>query len=135
MRSIFLILFVTLGGLAPVHAEDASDVRGTSHGCVDVTGSGAWATLTSASLENSAGSAALAASLYWTEIVVKDGSAPAYICLAAAASCGGTTANKMVVPTGAALALPLRGISTQSVAVFTAGAATAQVCGYFRAVR
>lgn len=121
-----------LGGVCAARAEDALDIRGTKHGCQDVTASGGWDTLTSASLENQQGAAALSASLYWTEVVVKGGSAAVYVCEAAAASCGSGTANKMAVATGATLVLPLRGLSVQSIAVYAAIGTTVQVCGYFR---
>lgn len=114
-------------------AEDSQDVRGTKHGCVDVTASGGWDTLTSASLENSQGSAVLSSGLYWTEVFVLNGSADVYLCLAAGGSCGAGTANKMKIATGASGSFPLRGLSATSIAVYAAAATTVQVCGYFRA--
>ena len=133
-----VFLFVSCGLTGFARAEDLNDVRGTRHGCVDVTATGGWDTLTSASLENSTGSAALSASLYWTEVLVKDGSATVYLCLAAAASCGAGTGNKLAVAAGSSITLPLRGVApsgssgVQSIAVYAAAATTVQVCGFFR---
>lgn len=133
-----IVFFASFLGAGAARAEDLNDVRGTRHGCVDVTATGGWDTLTSASLENSTGSAVLSASLYWTEVLVKDGSATVYLCLAAAASCGAGTGNKLSVAAGSSITLPLRGITpsgssgVQSIAVYAAAATTVQVCGFFR---
>ena len=124
--------FAALGIARVAQAEDAQDIRGTKHGCVDHTATGGWDTLTSASLENQQGSAVLAASLYWPEILIKSGSAAVYVCETTAASCGAGTTNKMSVATGATLVLPMRGLSAQSIAVYATAATTVQVCGYFR---
>ena len=131
LLGLLLILAVT-----PVaRAEDAKDIRGNYHGCLDYTFSATeWATLTSASLENMAGVSTLAASLYWTEIMVKGASATVYVCEAASASCGAGPSNKVSVATGATLVLPLRGTGVKSVAIYSEDGTTAQVCGYFRAV-
>ena len=131
-----LVAFLTAFGVVCVaRAEDALDVRGTKHGCADVTATGDWATLTSASLENAAGSSALAASLYWTEVFISGGSADVYLCEAAAASCGVGTGNKQKVPTAGAIALPLRGLGIQSIATYAANGTTFQICGFFRATQ
>lgn len=133
LLAALVVVFLLAFGLASVaRAEDKDDVRGTRHGCKDVTASGGWDTLTSADLESQTGSAALASGLYWTEIMVKDGSAAVYVCETAGASCGAGTGNKMSVATGATLVLPLRGISPTSVAIYATAATTVQVCGYFR---
>lgn len=135
---LMVMLFLLLGLTHLARAEDMHDIRGTRRGCVDVTGTAAWVTLTSASLENSTASSALAASLYWTEITVKDGTGAVQLCLNAAASCGADTTNKDNIASGAALTLPLRGLpqgtasGIQSVAVYAGVATTFQVCGYFR---
>lgn len=115
-------------------AEDSNDVRGTRSGCLDVTADGNWTSYTSASLEDESGTAVLAASLYWTEVAVYNGSASVFVCQAAAASChaAGDTTNKRVVLTGAAWVLPVRGKSLQTIAIKAANGATFQVCGYFR---
>ena len=128
--AVVFFLAMTLSGLA--HAEDSQDIRGTKHGCADVTATGGWDTLTSSNLENQSGSTVLASGLYWTELLVKDGSATVYVCEAAGASCGAGTGGKMSIAGGAALALPLRGLSVTSVAVYAAVGTTLQVCGYFR---
>ena len=133
IMSAAVVAFIIAFGLVRLaHAEDSQDVRGTLHGCKDVTASGGWDALTSADLEDSEGSAVLAASLYFTEIMVLNGSAHAHICLAAAASCGTGTANKVKVASGAALVLPLRGLASQAVSIYAAAATTLQVCAYFR---
>ena len=133
LASVVFIVFALVFGLtSAARAEDSNDIRGTDHGCKDVTASGGWDTLTSADLESQRGSAVLSASLYWTEILVKGGSAAVYVCEAAGASCGTGTGNKLSVASGAALTLPLRGMSIQSVAIYAAAATTVQVCGYFR---
>ena len=81
LLTALVVVFLLAFGLASVaRAEDKDDVRGTRHGCKDVTASGGWDTLTSADLESQTGSAALASGLYWTEIMVKDGSAAVYVC-------------------------------------------------------
>lgn len=128
---VFLVAF-GLAGLA--RAEDAQDIRGTHHGCVDTTVPTSWTSLTSASLESSKGSTSLAASLYWTEILIKAPSAAVYLCMATAASCGTGTANKLSVDTGGTLMIPLRGLNLQTVSLYGTGivGSTVQVCGYFR---
>ena len=80
MAAAVVAFIVAFGLVRLAHAEDSQDVRGTRHGCKDVTASGGWDTLTSADLESQTGSAALSSGLYWTEIVVKDGSAAVYVC-------------------------------------------------------
>ena len=129
-----LVFLASLLGATVARAEDAHGVVGTRHGCVDFSVTSTGTTYTSASLENMQGSAALAASLYWTEIMVKGGSDPVYLCEAAVASCGADTTNKLVVATGASITLPTRGISVQSIALFGPGlgATTGQLCGFFR---
>lgn len=131
---IAVILMVSAGLVGLARAEDAQDVRGTAHGCADLTVAAEWTALTSASLENSKGSAALSASLYWTEILVKGGTAAVYVCLAGASSCGSGTTNKLSVPAGATLSIPLRGLGVQTLSLYgTGGGGSAvQVCGYFR---
>ena len=133
LAAVAYVVFAVVFGLASIaRAEDSQDIRGTKHGCKDVTASGGWDTLTSADLESQTGSAVLASGLYWTEILVKSGSATVYVCEAAGASCGTGTGNKLSVASGAALTLPLRGLSVTSVAIYATAAATLQVCGYFR---
>lgn len=131
---IAVILMVSVGLVGLARAEDAQDIRGTAHGCVDTTIQAEWTALTSASLESSKGSAALAGSLYWTEILVKGGTAAVYLCMAGASSCGSGTANKLSVPAGATLSIPLRGLGVQTISLYgTGGGGSAvQVCGYFR---
>ena len=129
----FLCALIISCAAVPAVAEDMYDIRGTKHGCADVVATGGWDDLTSASLENMQGSAALGASLYWTEVIVKSGSAAVYLCEAAGAGCGANTANKLSVATGASLTIPLRGLVVQTIAVLAAGATTVQVCGFFRA--
>ena len=129
------VAFAVAFGLASLaRAEDAQDVRGTAHGCADLTVPASWTEYTSASLESSKGSAALAGSLYWTEILVKDGSAAVYVCLAGASSCGSGTTNKLSVPAGATLSIPLRGLGVQTLSLYGTGivGSVVQVCGYFR---
>jgi hypothetical protein len=130
--AVFLVVSVGLVGLA--RAEDAQDIRGTAHGCVDATVQTEWTALTSASLENSKGSSVLAGSLYWTEILIKGGSAAVYLCLAGASSCGIGTTNKLSVPAGATLSIPLRGLGVQTISLYGTGitGSAVQVCGYFR---
>jgi len=132
MAAAVVAFIVAFGLVRLAHAEDSQDVRGTRHGCKDVTATGGWDTLTSADMESQAGSAVLASGLYWTEIMVKDGSAAVYVCETTGASCGSGTGNKMSVATGATLVLPMRGLSVTSIAVYAAAATTVQVCGYFR---
>lgn len=132
MAAAVVAFIVAFGLMRLAHAEDSQDVRGTRHGCVDVTATGGWDSLTSASLESTASGTSLAASLYWTELLVLNGSADVYVCLTTGASCGTGTGNKLKVASGAALTLPLRGLSTQSVAVYATASTTLQVCGYFR---
>ncbi len=129
---LLVVLLVLLGLTHLAHAEDAYDVRGTKHGCADLTATGGWDTLTSASLENQQAAAALSASLYWTEVLVKGGSAAVYVCEATGTSCGTGTGNKLSVATAGSLSLPLRGLNTQSIAIYAANGTTVQVCGYFR---
>lgn len=131
--ALIMAVFACAFGVARLaRAEDKDDVRGNFHGCADVTATGGWDSLTSASLESSLGSSTLAASLYWTEVLVVNGSADVYLCLTTGASCGTGTAGKLKVASGAALSLPLRGLATRSVAVYATAATTLQVCGYFR---
>lgn len=133
--SAVMLVFLVVFGLARLaRAEDAQDVRGTRHGCKDVTASGGWDTLTSADLENMQGSAVLASGLYWTELLIKDGSASVYVCEAAGASCGVGTGNKLSVAAGASVVLPMRGLTATSVAIYATAATTVQVCGFFRTV-
>lgn len=132
MAAVVVAFIIAFGLVRLAHAEDSQDVRGTRHGCKDVTASGGWDTLTSADLESQTGSAVLASGLYWTEIMVKSGSAAVYVCETTGASCGSGTANKMSVATGGVLVLPMRGLSVTSIAVYAAAATTVQVCGYFR---
>ena len=128
-----IVAFIVALGLARIaRAEDSQDVRGTRHGCADVTATGGWDSLTSASLESTQSGSALPASLYWTEVLVINGSANVYLCLTTGASCGTGTGRKPRVASGGALSLPLRGLNTQSVAVYAANGTTLQVCGYFR---
>ena len=128
-----VVAFVVAFGLArPARAEDKDDVRGNYHGCKDVTASGEWDSITSADLESSTGSAALSSGLYFTEVMVLNGSANVYLCLATGASCGSGTANKVKVASGAALALPLRGVNPTSVAIYATATTTLQICAYFR---
>jgi len=129
-----VVMGCVLGVAGLARAEDAQDVRGTKSGCQDVTIGAAWSDFTSSGLENAQGSGALGSGLYWTEISVANTSASLFICLAAGASCGADTTNKRLVPSGGVWVLPLRGLSTQTIAL-RAGAAgvTGQLCGYFRA--
>ena len=130
---LFCAIITSCGLAVPAGAEDQYDIRGTKHGCTDFTVGAAWATYTSASLEDQAGSAVLGASLYWTEIMIKAPSAAVYICEAAAASCGANTTNKLSVASGATIVLPLKGLAGQSIALQGSGAGvTGQLCGYFR---
>lgn len=129
------VAFAVAFGLASLaRAEDAQDVRGNFHGCYDVTVPTSWTELTSASLEDSKGSGALSASLYWTELMIKGGSAAVYVCMAGASSCGSGTTNKLSVPTSATLAIPMRGLSVQTISLYGTGitGSAIQVCGYFR---
>jgi len=133
LAAVVFVVFALVFFLASLaRAEDSQDIRGNYHGCKDVTASGGWDTLTSVDLESQTGSAVLSASLYWTELLIKSGSAAVYVCEAAGASCGTGTGNKLSVASGAALTLPLRGMSVQSVAIYATAATTVQVCGYFR---
>ena len=132
MAAAVVAFIVAFGLVRLAHAEDSQDVRGTRHGCKDVTATGGWDTLTSADLEDSKGSAVLASNLYFTELLVLNGSAHSHVCLAASASCGSGTANKVKVASGAALMLPMRGLSVQSVSIYATASTTLQVCGYFR---
>ena len=128
-----IVAFVVAMGLTRLaRAEDSMDVRGVAHGCKDVTASGGWDSITSADLESSTGSAVLASGLYYSEVMVLNGSADVYLCLAAGGSCGTGTGNKVKVASGAALMLPLRGINPTSVAIYATAATTLQVCGFFR---
>lgn len=131
---IAVILMVSVGLVGLARAEDAQDVRGTAHGCVDATIQTEWTALTSASIENSKTATTLPASLYWTEILIKGGSAAVYVCLAGASSCGSGTTNKLSVPAGATLSIPLRGLGLQTVSLYGTGitGSVVQVCGYFR---
>lgn len=131
-RKLLTIAILTLVPGKMALAEDAQDIRGTKHGCKDVTASGGWDSLTSADLESQTGSAALSSGLYWTELMIKSGSATVYVCEAVGTSCGTGTGNKLSVASGAVVVLPLRGINTTSVAVYATAATTLQVCGYFR---
>lgn len=132
-RKLLTIAILTLVPGKMAFAEDAQDIRGNKHGCKDVTATGAWDSITSADLENQSGSTALASGLYWTELLVKSGSATVYVCEAAGTSCGTGTGNKLSVASGAVIVLPLRGLNTTSVAIYATAATTVQVCGYFRA--
>ena len=129
-----VVAFGVAFGLAQLaRAEDAQDVRGKYHGCVDTTVPTSWTELTSASLEDSKGSAALSGSLYWTELLIKGGDAAVYVCLTGASSCGSGTTNKLAVPTSATLAIPMRGLNVQTISLYgTGGGSVIQVCGYFR---
>lgn len=130
-----VVAFGVAFGLAQLaRAEDAQDVRGKYHGCVDTTVPTSWTELTSASLEDSKGSAALSGSLYWTELLIKGGDAAVYVCLTGASSCGANTTNKLSVASGATLSIPLRGLLVQTVSLYGTGIAgsAVQVCGYFR---
>ena len=127
----FLVVFC-LAALAS--AEDAQDIRGTHHGCVDSTIAAEWTAFTSASLESSKTATTLQASLYWTEIMIKAPSAAVYLCLAGTSACGVGTGNKISVAADATLVLPLRGLSVQTLSLYGTGGvgSTVQVCGYFR---
>ena len=57
MAAAVVAFIVAFGLVRLAHAEDSQDVRGTRHGCKDVTASGGWDTLTSADLESQTGSA------------------------------------------------------------------------------
>lgn len=130
-----LVVFVlTFGLVGLARAEDAQDVRGTHHGCVDTTIQTEWTALTSASLENSKTATTLPSSLYWTEVLIKSPSAAVYLCMATAASCGTGTGNKISVDTGGTLMIPLRGLNLQTISLYGTGivGSTVQVCGYFR---
>ena len=131
---LMVMLFLLLGLTHLAHAEDMHDIRMTRHGCQDLVVPAAWTTYTSASFENMQGSAALAGSLYWTELFVKAPDVALYICEAAAASCGADTTNKMSVAAGASLTVPLRGLGIQSLSLYGTGiiGTTVQVCGGFR---
>lgn len=131
---IAVILMVSVGLVGLARAEDAQDIRGTAHGCVDATVPTSWTEYTSESLEDSKGSAALSANLYWTEILIKGGSAAVYLCLAGASSCGSGTTNKLSVPAGATLSIPLRGLDLKTLSLYGTGitGSVVQVCGYFR---
>lgn len=132
--ALALVVFIVTFGLAGLaRAQDVNGVVGTRHGCVDLTLGVEWTALTSASLESSTGSAVLAGSLYWTEILIKEPSDSVYLCLAAAASCGSGTTNKLKVTSGGTLALPVTGLSLQTISLYgTSGSPTLQVCGFFR---
>lgn len=129
---------VSCGLTSLARAEDMNDVRGTRHGCIDVTSTGGWDTVTSDLMENSTSGAVLAASLYWTEVLIHGGSAAVYLCLNSKTNCGTGTANKLSVATGATVSIPLRGIApasasgVQSIAVYSGIGETFQVCGHFR---
>lgn len=129
-----VVAFVVAFGLAGLaRAEDAQDVRGNYHGCADLTLGPSWTALTSASLEDSKGSAALSGSLYWTELMVKTPSDTVYVCMTGAASCGEDGADKLSVGSGGTLVIPLRGLLVQTVSLYgTSSSPTVQVCGYFR---
>jgi len=129
---VLVVLGLVFGLTSLARAEDANDVRGNFHGCKDVTASGGWDSITSADLESSTGGAVLSSGLYFTEVMVLNGSADVYLCLTTGASCGSGTANKVKVASGAALALPLRGVNPTSVAIYATAATTLQVCAYFR---
>jgi hypothetical protein len=133
--ALALVVFVVTFGLAGLaRAQDVNGVVGTRHGCVDATIGTSWTELTSASMESSTGSAALAASLHWTELTVKAPSAAVYVCLAGASSCGANTTNKLSVATGATLVLPVTGLSLQTISLYGTGiiGSAVQVCGFFR---
>lgn len=132
MAAAVVAFIVAFGLVRLARAEDANDVRGNFHGCKDITASGGWDSITSADLESSTGSAVLSSGLYFTEVMVLNGSADVYLCLTTGASCGSGTANKVKVASGAALALPLRGVNPTSVAIYATAATTLQVCAYFR---
>lgn len=132
-----VVAFGVAFGLAQLaRAEDAQDIRGSNHGCVDTTVPTSWTALTSASMENSRGSAALSSGLYWTELLILEPSAAVYVCLAGASSCGANTTNKLAVPAGGTLSIPLRGLNVQTVSLYGTGivGSVVQVCGYFRSV-
>ena len=133
--ALALVVFIVTFGLAGLaRAQDSMGVVGTRHGCVDATIAAEWTALTSASLESSTGSAALAASLYWTELTVKAPSAAVYVCLAGASSCGSGTTNKLSVAADATLVLPVTGLSLQTISLYGTGivGSAVQVCGFFR---
>jgi hypothetical protein len=133
LAAVAFVVFAIVFGLTSIaRAEDSQDIRGTRHGCTDLTTTGAWDELTSASLEDMRGSSALAASLYWTELFIKGGSAVVYVCEAAAADCGSNTTNKLSVASGASITLPLRGLSLRTVSIQATASTTVQVCGFFR---
>lgn len=130
-----LVVFVlTFGLVGLARAEDAQDVRGTHHGCVDTTIQTEWTALTSASLENSKTATTLPSSLYWTEALIKSPSAAVYLCMAGASSCGSGTTNKISVPADGTLMLPLKGLVLQTISLYGTGitGSVVQVCGYFR---
>jgi hypothetical protein len=132
--ALALVVFVVTFGLAGLaRAQDVNGVVGTRHGCVDATIGMSWTELTSASLESSTGSAALASGLYWTEILIKEPTDSVYLCLAGASACGANTTNKLKVSSGGTLALPVTGLSLQAISLYgTSGSPTLQVCGFFR---
>lgn len=133
LAAVAFVVFAIVFGLTSIaRAEDSQDIRGTRHGCTDLTTTGAWDELTSASLEDMRGSSALAASLYWTELFIKGGSATVYVCEAASADCGSNTTNKLSVASGASITLPLRGLSLRTVSIQATASTTVQVCGFFR---
>lgn len=130
-----LVVFVlTFGLVGLARAEDAQDVRGTHHGCVDTTIQTEWTALTSASLEDSKTATTLPSSLYWTEVLIKSPSAAVHLCMAGASSCGSGTTNKISVPADGTLMLPLKGLVLQTISLYGTGitGSVAQVCGYFR---
>lgn len=132
---LFCLALATCAAPSYAIAEDAQDIRGTYSGCVDATIGASWSGFTSADLEDSSGSAVLAASLYWTEINVITPSAAIYVCTGPAAGCGANTANKRATATSATWVLPARGLSggVQTVSLRAGGAGvTVQLCGYFR---
>lgn len=138
MAILAAVVFAIMAILTPraAKAEDANDIRGTAHGCVDATIPTAWTSLASTGLENSKTGTALGSGLYWTEILIKDVSATVYVCLDTAASCGTGTTNKLSVPASGTIMLPLRGINTKTISLYGTGivGSTVQVCGYFRSV-
>ena len=90
-----VVFAVAFGLVSLARAEDAQDVRGNFHGCVDATVPTSWTELTSASLEDSKGSGALSASLYWTELMIKGGSAAVYVCMAGASCAASPSAGSL----------------------------------------
>ncbi len=129
----FLAFLAVAGVASPLAvANDSNDIVGYRYGCVDYVATGAWDTLTSASLENMGGSSALPASHYWTELFIKSPSATIYVCTTTGASCGANTTNKLAVAANATITLSIRGLTTKSVALQATAATTAQACGMFR---